>query len=150
MTADFGAPKRRRRAPVGWIVTGLWMVVLLGAAGAKFYFDRQTAIKTAQQWAASGPPCPIGAAPLDDGYQVGQRAMGFEGTKYMGDFRAAKCGTTLDHGGTGQGVVAVCKVKGASYINVTTTKGRYKFLTSGQNATISVESGPPSCVLDAG
>jgi len=150
MTTDFGARPRRRGAPIGWIIVILWMIGLAGAAGAKFYFDRQAAIKTAQQWSASGPPCPVGVAPTDDGYQFGQRAIGFEGTKYLGDFRAAKCGTALDQGGTGQGVVAVCKIKGASYINVTTAKGRYQFLTSGQNATLSVETGPPACVLDAG
>ena len=151
MTTDFGARPRRRGAPIGWIVVILWMIGLGGAAGAKLYFDRQAAIKTAQQWAASGPPCPAGTAALDDGYVFGERAMGFEGTKYMGDFHAAKCGTALDHGGTGQGVVAVCKIRGASYLNVTTKQGaRYQFLTSGKNATISVETGPPTCVLDAG
>jgi hypothetical protein len=150
MTTDFGAPKRRSRLPIGWIVTALWLLVLIGLAGGKFYLDRQAAIKIAQTWSASGPPCPIGLAPPDDGYRFGERAMGFEGTKYIGDFHAAKCGTTLDHGGTGQGVVAVCKIKGASYITVSTAKGRYQFVTSGQKATISIEGGPPTCVLDAG
>jgi len=150
MTTDFGARPRRRGAPVGWIILVLWMVGLLGAAGAKFYLDRQAAIKTAQIWAASGPPCPTDPTPRDDGYQPGQNAMGFEGAKYLGDFKTAKCGTTLDHGGVGQGVVAVCKLKGATYITLMTANRSFQFLTSGHNATISIEQGAASCVLDAG
>jgi hypothetical protein len=150
MVTDFGSRPRKRGAPVGWIILGFWMVALLGAAGAKWYLDRQAAIKVAQVWAASGPPCPPGTPPQDDGYQPGQRAFGFEGTKYLSDYRTAKCGTALDHGGVGPGEVAVCKLKGATYINVSTATSRSQFLTSGGNATISIGQGAPSCVLDAG
>jgi len=127
-----------------------WIVALLGAAGAKFYLDRQAAINNARVWSASGPPCPAGPTPQDDGYQPGLRAFFFEGTTYLSDFKAVKCSTARDHGGVGQGEVAVCKLKGSTYINLKTAKGRFRFLTSGQNATVSVEHGAPACGLDAG
>jgi hypothetical protein len=150
MTTDFGARPRRRGAPIGRIIAAVWIVALLGAAGAKFYLDRQAAIKTARAWSASGPPCPAGPAPQDDGYQPGQHAFAFEGVKYLSDFKAVKCSTMRDHGGLGQGEVAVCKLKGSTYINLTTAKARFQFLTSGNNATVSIEHGAPACVLDAG
>jgi hypothetical protein len=149
MTADFGVRPRRRGLPIGRIIAVAWIVAVLGVAGAKFYFDRQAAIKNARAWSASGPPCPAGAAPQDDGYQPGQRAFAFKGTKYLTDFKGVTCSTARDHGGLGQGEVAVCKLKGSTYINLTTTKGRFQFLT-GRNATISIEQGVPACVLDAG
>ncbi len=150
MTTDFGSRPRRRGLPIGWIIAAVWMIGLAGAAGAKFYLDRQAAMKTAQAWTVSGPPCPAGPTPQDDGYQPGQRAFGFEATKYLSDYRTAKCGTTLDHGGAGPGVVAVCRVRGSTYINLTTARNRFQFLTSGRNATVSIEQGAPACVLDAG
>ena len=148
MTTDFGAPTRRRRAPIGWIITAVWVVGLLGAAGAKFYLDRQAAIKTAQVWSASGPPCPTDTTAEADGYLPGQRAFAFEGVKYLSDFKTVKCSTMRDHGGLGQGEVAVCKLKGSSQIDLTTAKGRFRFLTSRHNATVSIEQGVATCVLD--
>lgn len=142
--------KRRSRMPNGWVILGLWMVVLLGAAGTKFYLDRQSAIKAARAWAAVGPPCPADTAAAEGGYQPGQRAFAFASIKFISDYRTAKCGNALDHGGTGQGEVDVCKVKGASQIDLTTAKGDFRFLTSGKTATVSVENGVASCVLDAG
>ena len=150
MTADFGAPQGRRRAPIGRIIAGVWIVAILGIAGAKFYLDRQAAIKNAQAWAASGPPCPTDSSPAPDGYLPGQRAFAFEDVKYLSDFKAVKCSTARDKGGLGQGEVAVCKLKGSSQIDLTTPKGRFRFLTSGQNATVSIELGVAACALDAG
>jgi hypothetical protein len=149
MTTDFGARPRRRAMPVGRIFLAFWIVALLGAAGAKFYLDRQAAIKNARAWSASGPPCPAGPTPQDDGFQPGQRAFSFEKTMYLSDFKGVKCSTMRDQGGLGQGQVAVCKLKGSTYINLTITNHRFRFLT-GRNATISIEHGAPACVLDAG
>jgi len=150
MTADFGMSRRRGRAPTGWIILAAWMVVLLGAVGTKFYLDRQAATKAAHEWSAVGPPCPADTTPADDSYQPGQRAFAFAGMKFLSDYKTAKCGNALDHGGTGQGEVDVCKVKGASRIDLSTAKGRFRFMTSGKNATVSVENGVASCILDAG
>jgi hypothetical protein len=150
MATDFGARPQRRGMPVGRIFVTVWVVGLLGAAGAKFYLDRQAAIKNAQTWSASGPPCPAGPTPQDDGYQPGQHAFAFQGAKYLSDFKEVRCSTVRDHGGLGQGEVAVCKLKSSTYIDLTTAKGRVQFLTSRQNATISIEHGAAICVLDAG
>ena len=94
--------------------------------------------------------CQENASPAPDGYLPGQRAFAFEDVKYLSDFKAVKCSTARDKGGLGQGEVAVCKLKGSSQIDLTTPKGRFRFLTSGQNATVSIELGVAACALDAG
>jgi hypothetical protein len=150
MTEDFGVRSRRGKIPVGRIIAAVWIVAIVGAAGGKFYLDRQAGIKNAREWAAVGPPCPADTTPVDDGFQPGQRAFAFAGVKFLGDFKTVKCSTARDQGGTGQGEVDVCKLKGASRIDLTTAKGRFRFATSRQNATLSIEQGVASCVLDAG
>ncbi len=66
MTADFGVGARRR-APIGRIIAVVWIVALLGAAGAKFFLDRQAAINNDMLWTAIGSPCPAEATPPNDG-----------------------------------------------------------------------------------
>ena len=150
MTADFGVRTRRSRMPIGRMIAILWIVAILGAVGAKFYLDRQAAIRNARAWAASGPPCPADTSPVFDGYKPGQRAFAFAGTKVLTDFKAVNCSTARDHGGLGDGEVAVCKLKGSTRIDLTTAKGRFRFLTPGRKATLSIEQGVATCALDAG
>jgi len=149
MTADFGVRPPRRQMPIGRIIAAVWIVALLGAVGAKVYLDRHAAIKVARAWTDTGPPCPTDPTPANDGYQPGRHAFFFEGEKFLSDFRAVKCSTMRDHGGLGEGEIAVCRLKGSTQIDLTTAKGRFRFATSHHNATVSMEQGVAACVLGA-
>ncbi len=151
MTAsDFGS--RPRKGPP-WIWIGLVLLVLALAAifGASWWRHRGMAIAEAEEWNITGPPCPAlsRAAFLKAGFQAPQ-AVDFDDVRFARRFGHTSCNEIAYDGGRGFSTFPICEFTGPAVLVITTDKGETYFAPGiGHPATVSVQHGQPTCVMNS-
>ncbi|HEY5007471.1 MAG TPA: hypothetical protein VII42_05675 [Caulobacteraceae bacterium] len=151
MTRDYGVrlihagPPLGRAAVAGLVVLALAMVPV---GLAQQQQDRQAAIAEARAWMAPGPPCPVVSRLTDIGFLPSLRTVQFDGIRFGRAYSYMMCSDITDDGGKGQGVVSACRFNDPMVVEVTTPKTHVIFFTRTQPATISIDHGQPSCVLN--
>ncbi len=148
MTGDYGGSRRRRRK-IGWPALVIGALVLVAAIFAVDWFWRRPAdVRTAQQWAITGPPCPQVTAQAFQAQPV-RIHQRFEnnGIGFGRGYGHVSCDDIVNDGGRGVGTFTECQFSSPGAIEVTTTAGVTYFLTQAHRATVSVKKDGVSCVL---
>jgi hypothetical protein len=131
-------------------VVGLVLIALamapVGLAQQKQ--QRRAAIAEARAWMPPGPPCPVVSRLSDIGFLPSLRTVQFDGIRFGRAFSYMMCSDIADDGGKGQGVASACRFNDPMVVEVTTPKNHVIFFTRAQPATISIDHGQPSCVLN--
>jgi hypothetical protein len=151
VTRDYGVRSDHAGPPlVGATVVGLVVMALaMTPVGlAQQQQQRQAAIAEAHAWMAPGPPCPVVSRLTDIGFLPSLRTVRFDDIRFGRAYSFMMCSDIADDGGRGQGVVSVCRFNDPMVVEVATPKSHVIFFTKTQPATISVDHGEASCVLN--
>jgi len=151
MTRDYGVRTIEPNLPLGWAaMVGLVLIALamVPVGMAQQRQDRQASIAEARAWMTPGPPCPVVSRLTDIGFLPSLRTIRFDGIRFGRAYSYMMCSDIADDGGRGQGVVSVCRLYDPMVVDVTTPKTHVIFFTRTRPATITIDHGQPSCVLN--
>lgn len=153
MSMDYGHRKKRRMSAGAKLAFGGGIAVCLAVAGyfgvASFLRDREHNVSDAQEYNASGPPCPtVTAAELAANGPALRHAFDFDDIHLAYAFGETDCAMVADHGGLGLAKYAICHFTSAGSLKVTAGKTEAIFRPGlGKPAAIIYRKGQISCVL---
>jgi hypothetical protein len=149
MTRDYGARAPRKKIGAPAMVAGAIAVIAVCVAG-NWWLHRPGAIRKAQEWAITGPPCPEVSARAFQAQPVRIHERLEDNDIVFGrGYGHVSCDNIVNDGGKGVGFFTECQFTSPGAIQVTTKAGDTYFLTKVSPATVSVKKGVPSCVLAA-
>ncbi len=148
MTSDYGGGSGKRRGPGGMtILIGAVVLVIAFLVGG-WLWNRPRAVRKAQEWAISGPPCrqvspeAFQAQPV----KIHQRFEDDDITFGRG-YGHVSCDEIVNDGGNGFGTFTECQFTSPGALQITTKSGETYFVTGTSRATVTVKKGAVACVL---
>ena len=150
MTSDYGVRAGYREPAIRTTAVVVNLLILAPIVALMGWWGWSHAALESRAWTVTGPACPgvSRAASLASGIAL-SHPFNYHGARFDRAYGYAMCDVIADRGGHGPGRITVCQFNNPSALEVVTPRGDFHFMTQAQPATIAIEDGAPTCVLDA-
>jgi hypothetical protein len=139
-----------RRPVFDRITLASGVVMLVGTLLLSIAEQRASLIGRADAWTAAGPPCPRVSAQTARAYAAPTETFRFQGVEFVRGYGYAVCGEIITDRRWGIGQrMPVCRFNSPGKLEVSTSRGRFDFITGTAPATVVIAEGAPRCVLAA-
>lgn len=137
----------RRGGSIIRIVATLGIVLVIGVVAASWLYHRSEAVRTAQAWAITGPPCPTASQQTFAASAMKPHmAYEFGDVSFTRAYGHVSCQEITNDGGRGFGTFPECQFTSPGLLQVTTKRGDFYFIVETGPATVMVKDDVPSCV----
>jgi hypothetical protein len=139
-----------RRPVFDRITLASGIVMLLGTLVLSIAEQRASLIGRADAWTAAGPPCRRVSAEAARAYAAPSETFRFQGVEFVRGYGYAVCGEITADRRWGLGRRApVCRFNSPGKLEISTSRGRFDFITGISPATVVIAEDGPRCVLAA-
>jgi hypothetical protein len=125
-------------------------LVVLAAIGAGWGWHRHTVYMDTQALTITGPPCPTITRQAYMSSDISaSHVFLYDDVRFARADGMVSCDEIADHGGYGFGRLPVCQFNSPTVLEIITPRGEFFYATRARPATVTVDQGTPSCVMNA-
>ena len=144
---------RRSRAGKSPLVSPMAIgvvLVVLAVIGAGWAWHRHTIYEDTQALTITGAACPTITRQAYLASDIpASHVFIYDDVRFARADGMVSCDEIADHGGHGFGRLPICQFNSPTVLEVITARGEFFYATQAKPATVTVDHGSPSCVLNA-